>query len=69
VIRGDADRQYRAHLLKLGVRHGDVKYPVLRIETGWPAAFEIEARTGESRLRLRASSDPDLGRSPELMTD
>ena len=48
VIRGDADRQYRAHLLKLGARHSDVKYPVLRIEMGWPAAFEIEARTGQS---------------------
>ena len=69
VIRGDADRQYRAHLLKLGARHGDVKYPVLRIEMGWPAAFEIEARTGDSWLRPRASSDPSLGRSPELMTD
>jgi len=45
VIRGDADRQYRTHLLTLGARHGDVKYPVLRIETGWPAAFEME--TGE----------------------
>jgi hypothetical protein len=42
VIRGDADRQYRAHLLTLGVRHGDVKYPALRIEMGWPAAFDIE---------------------------
>ena len=42
VIRGDADRHYRAHLVKLGARHGDVKYPALRIEMGWPAAFEME---------------------------
>ena len=48
VVRGDADRQYRAHLLKLGARHGDVKYPALRIETGWPAAFELEGGAGGS---------------------
>lgn len=42
VIRGDADRQYRARLLQLGVRHGDVKYPALRTETDWPAAFELD---------------------------
>ncbi len=42
VIRGDADRQYRAQLLKLGARHGDIKYPALRTEMGWPAAFEME---------------------------
>jgi hypothetical protein len=39
-ISGDADRQYRAHLLKLGARHGDVKYPALRTEAGWGAAFD-----------------------------
>jgi len=49
VIRGDVDRQYRAHLLKLGARHGDVKYPALRIEMGWPAAFEMEAVDQEGR--------------------
>jgi hypothetical protein len=48
VIRGDADRQYRAHLLKLGARHGDVKYPALRIETGWPAAFDLEGCASDS---------------------
>jgi hypothetical protein len=47
VIRGDADRQYRAHLLKLGARHGDVKYPALRSEMGWPAAFEMETDVQE----------------------
>ena len=41
-IRGDADRQYRARLLTLGARHGDVKYAALRTETGWGAAFETE---------------------------
>jgi hypothetical protein len=48
VIRGDVDRQYRAHLLKLGARHGDVKYPALRIEMGWPEAFEIQRSAGDS---------------------
>ena len=48
VILGDAERQYRAHLLRLGARHGDVKYPALRIEKDWPAAFELEECAGES---------------------
>jgi hypothetical protein len=48
VIRGDADRQYRARLLQLGARHGDVKYPALRTETDWPTAFELEDYTGDA---------------------
>jgi hypothetical protein len=58
IVRGDADRQYRARLLKLGARHGDIKYPALRIEMGWPAAFEMEP--GEESGSWRVTSPPPV---------
>jgi hypothetical protein len=47
-IRGDAASVYRDYLIREGLRHGDIKFPALRIETTWHDVFDgdwLDTRT------------------------
>lgn len=59
VVAGEVEAQARAWLIGRGLRHGDIKFPALRTEDGWPDAFAPEGGTAFRRAGFTRAGEAD----------